>query len=338
MVRIRRTRGGGGMLALLALHAVSEYCRSERKPPVTAGLLAANTLIYLRRPALLDEILPTLDQAWFNPHLILKNKDLKRFFLSAFYHIGEPHLVYNMLSLLWKGIQLESSMGSVEFATMVAELLVMSQGITLIMAKSLLMFFDYERAYYNEYAVGFSGVLFGMKVVLNSLSDNYTYVHGLLVPARYAAWAELVLIQMFVPGVSFLGHLGGILAGLFYLRLRSSYSGRPDPLTRIVRAVCSLFSWPLRLFRFRQRRRIGGRGTVGGSLSESQRRMSSYVWRCRACTYDNSGLLSSCEMCGTNRDNIDDDSGTSPSFELSGQTNDLSLDELRLRRVQRFAT
>lgn len=72
MVRIRLGGGGGGMLALLALHAASEYCRMERKPPVTAGLLAANTLVYLRRPAFLDDILPTLDQVWFNPHLILK--------------------------------------------------------------------------------------------------------------------------------------------------------------------------------------------------------------------------------------------------------------------------
>ncbi|KAF8007012.1 hypothetical protein BT93_K1115 [Corymbia citriodora subsp. variegata] len=161
-----------------------------------------------------------------------------------------------MLSLLWKGIQLESSMGSAEFASMVATLLAMSQGITLILAKSLYVFLDYERPYYSEYAVGFSGVLFAMKVVLNSQSENYTYVHGPVVPARYAAWAELVLIQMFVPGVSFLGHLGGILAGILYLRLKGMYSA-PDPLTLVIRGVSGVLRWPWRfmrsLFGFRRR-------------------------------------------------------------------------------------
>ncbi|CAK9159188.1 unnamed protein product [Ilex paraguariensis] len=81
MERGRGSRVSRGMLPLLALHAVSEYCRLDRKPPVTAGLLAANTLIYLR-PSFLESILPTLDEVWFNPHLILKTKlldfDLKQ--------------------------------------------------------------------------------------------------------------------------------------------------------------------------------------------------------------------------------------------------------------------
>lgn len=230
-----------GMLPLLAVHTVSEYYRLERKPPVTAGLLAANTLIYLR-PAFLESILPSIDEVWFNAHLILKHKDLKRFFLSPFYHMSEPHLVYNMLSLLWKGIQLENSMGSIEFASMVATLLAMSQGITLLLSKSLLLF-EYDKPYYSEYAVGFSGVLFAMKVVLNSQSSDYTYVHGILVPSRYAAWAELILIQLFVPGVSFLGHLGGILAGILYMHLNRSYSG-PNPLRSIVRGFSGVLTWP----------------------------------------------------------------------------------------------
>ncbi|KAI8010438.1 hypothetical protein LOK49_LG06G02551 [Camellia lanceoleosa] len=318
-----------GMLPLLAVHAVSEYCRLDRKPPLTAALVAANTFVYLR-PAFLDRTLPSIDEVWFNPHLILKHRDLKRFFLSPFYHIGESHLVYNMMSLLWKGIQLENSMGSAEFASMVVELLAMSQGITLLLAKSLFLFFDYGKPYYQEYSVGFSGVLFAMKVVLYSQSDNYTSVHGLVVPARHAAWAELILIQMFVPGVSFLGHLGGILAGILYLRLKSLYSGS-DPLTGIIRGVTRVLSQPLRfllgLSPFR-RRRILGRGRVGRS-----QRTANGLWRCEACTFDNSGLLNVCEMCGTGRNG-----GGLASLGSSSQSRDLTLDEMRLRRVQRFST
>lgn len=316
-----------GMLPLLALHTVTEYCRLDRKPPVTAGLLAANTIIYLR-PSFLHPLLPTINEVWFNPHLILKYKDLKRFFLSPFYHLNESHLVYNMLSLLWKGIQLETSMGSAEFASTVAALVAMSQGFTLLLAKSLLLFFEYERPYYQEYAAGFSGVLFAMKVILNAQSDEYTYVYGLLVPTRYAAWAELILIQMFVPGVSFLGHLGGILAGLLFLRLKASYSGA-NPLRTIIRGFSHALNWPLRFVKclFRSQPRIGGRGTVGGR----QTRDTTLVWRCQACTFDNSGLLSVCEMCGSSRT----DDGLS-SLSSIDEIQDLSLDELRRRRIQRF--
>ncbi|XP_059318409.1 rhomboid-like protein 14, mitochondrial isoform X4 [Lycium ferocissimum] len=260
--------------------------------------------------------------------LLVQYKDLKRFFLSAFYHLNESHLVYNMLSLLWKGIQLETSMGTVEFASTVAALVAMSQSITLLLAKSLLLFFDYERPYYQEYAVGFSGVLFAMKVILNAQSDDYTYVHGLLVPTRYAAWAELILIQMFVPGVSFLGHLGGILAGLLFLRLKASYSGA-NPLRTIIGGLSHALNWPLRFVKclFRRQPRIAGRGTVGGRQTGD----TSQVWRCQTCTFDNSGWLSICEMCGTSRT----DDGLS-SLDSIDEIQDLSLDELRRWRLQRF--
>ncbi|PWA48927.1 RHOMBOID-like protein 14 [Artemisia annua] len=251
---------------------------------------------------------------------------MKRFFLSAFYHLGESHLAYNMMSLLWKGIQLETSMGSTEFASMIAALLGLSQGITLLLAKSLLLF-DYEKAYYNEYAAGFSGVLFAMKVVLNSQSDNYTNVHGFMVPAKHAAWAELILIQMFVPGVSFLGHLGGILAGIVYLRLKASYRDGSSPLSPIIKGLTSLITWPLRslLHFWRPRQpRISGRGRTGVSGVNTPG-----VWRCRACTFDNSGWLTVCEVCGTSCS----DDGLS-SLHLSDS--EIPLDEIRQRRLQRF--
>ncbi|KAH0451795.1 hypothetical protein IEQ34_019094 [Dendrobium chrysotoxum] len=326
-IRRRITRG---MIPVLALHVGTEFYRLRRKPPVTAGLILANTLIYLR-PGALDRLLPTIDEVWFNPHLIVKYGDLRRFFLSAFYHMGESHLVYNMMSLLWKGIQLETSMGSVEFASMVAALLGLSQGITLILAKSLLLFFDYETAYYNQYAVGFSGVLFAMKVVLNSESDDLTSLNGVLVPARHAAWVELILIQLFVPGVSFLGHLGGILAGLVYLKLRRSYSG-PDPLAALIRKVAGVISWPVKFLRSLigwQTRRITGRGTVG-SRRPVQRVYD--VWRCTACTYDNSALADVCEMCSTERSGHGFASPT-PSNNIGA----LSLEEVRRRRLERFS-
>lgn len=293
----RNIRPMSGMIPLMLLQAVNQYRMLQRKPPITAALLAANTLLYVR-PAFLHHILPPIHDVWFNPHLILKHRDLKRFFLSALYHLSESHLVYNMMSLLWKGIQLENSLGSAEFASMVAALLGLSQTITLLLAKSLVLF-GYESAYYHEYSVGFSGVLFAMKVVLNnnpqSVDSYYTNVHGFVIPAKHAAWAELILIQLLVPGVSFLGHLGGILAGIVYLRLKAA----APTLTSLL--------GPLR-----SRLQRGGRGRRTSTSTTG-------IWRCHACTFDNSGWLTVCEICGTGRS----DDG-------------LSLNEIRQRRIQRF--
>ncbi|WVZ71534.1 hypothetical protein U9M48_020109 [Paspalum notatum var. saurae] len=326
--------GPRGMLPLLALQVLIEYGRAgASRPPVTAALLAANTLIYLR-PGALDGILPSLARVSFNPQLIVEYGDWVRFFLSPFYHLSESHLFYNMTSLLWKGIQLETSMGSAEFASMVTALLALSQGITLLLSKGLLLLGDYT-AYYDQYAVGFSGVLFAMKVVLNAWSDDFVYLHGMVIPAKYAAWAELILIQIFIPGTSFLGHLGGILGGLAYLWLKRSLNG-PDPLTLLISSVTKVVTWPMRfaqklLRSALSRGRITGRGRVGRRASAGDTPRG--LWRCSACTYDNSVSTDICEMCSTARDDL---AFSRRQHHQTASSGELSVDEIRRRRLQRF--
>ncbi|CAB3372928.1 Hypothetical predicted protein [Cloeon dipterum] len=59
--------------------------------------------------------------------------------------------------------------------------------------------------YYTKVcAVGFSGVIFALKVLTSEQQDT---------SMRYAVWSELILIYLMVPGSSFMGHLAGILAG-----------------------------------------------------------------------------------------------------------------------------
>ncbi|KAG0537356.1 hypothetical protein BDA96_03G142100 [Sorghum bicolor] len=338
MSRCRRRSFGagasGGMLPLLALQVLIEYGRAgASRPPVTAALLAANALIYLR-PGALDGILPSLTRVSFNPWLIIEYGDLVRFFLSPFYHLSESHLFYNMTSLLWKGIQLETSMGSVEFASMVAALLGLSQGITLLLSKGLLLLGDYT-AYYNQYAVGFSGVLFAMKVVLNAWSEDFVYLHGMVIPAKYAAWAELILIQVFIPGTSFLGHLSGILAGLVYLWLKRALNG-PDPVTLLMSSIAKVVTWPVRfaqnlLWSAHSQGRFTGRGRVG--RRQSARDAPRRLWRCSTCTYDNSASTDICEMCNTARE---DNAFSQRQDHQAGGNGELSVNEIRRRRLQRF--
>lgn len=265
----------------------------------------------------------------------MQDWDLKRLMLSAFYHVDETHLMYNMMSLMWKGVQLEDTMGSQRFAKMVAVLLGLSHGLVVASSSLLAKYADAPAYYYSECSVGFSGVLFALKVVLNYNSPSHSNVYGILVPSRYAAWVELVVIQMFVPGTSFLGHLCGILAGVIYMNAPSSLS-----LSRIFGA----FSWPVRRlwwFLGRSRGRTFGRGTTAGSRPTTTNRGRS--WSCRLCTYDNNASVDACEMCGSLRQGPDaSDDSTPPSAppmppnRRGRSLSPMSREELRQARLSRF--
>jgi rhomboid domain-containing protein 1 len=165
--------------------------------------------------------------------------------------------------------------------------------------------------------------------VLNAWSDDYVFLHGMVIPAKYAAWAELLLIQAFIPGTSFIGHLGGILAGLTYLWLKRSYSG-PDPLALLISGISNVVSWPVRFAQrlLRPGRRQGSR--VGRRASRGTGRG---IWRCSVCTYDNSSSADICEMCNSVREDRD----VPPIQHLhDGGNGALSVDEIRRRRLQRF--
>lgn len=63
------------MLYMLAMHAASTFMQLPRKPPVTAALIAVQTLIHLR-PGKLDDALPTLSEVCLNPYFVIKVSEL----------------------------------------------------------------------------------------------------------------------------------------------------------------------------------------------------------------------------------------------------------------------
>jgi rhomboid domain-containing protein 1 len=105
-----------------------------------------------------------LRQVCLNPIAIVQgHRTLARLFLSAFLHGDDLHLYYNMVSLVWKGAQLEGSMGSARFAAMVCFLLAASHILVVASAFAAADVLGYP-GLLNQCAVGFSAVLFGMKV------------------------------------------------------------------------------------------------------------------------------------------------------------------------------
>eukprot|EP00198_Chlamydomonas_reinhardtii_P004001 XP_001693337.1 predicted protein [Chlamydomonas reinhardtii] len=220
---------------ILALQLANQIYQLENKPPVTLALLAFQVVLFFGRgsglgggglgglipPELLPYMNVQLAAVCLQPRQIL-----------------EHHLFYNMGSLLWKGAQLESRYGHWGFAALVAELLLLSHGLTALLAAALAAGFPgYRYLYWDTCAVGFSAVLFALKVVLNYNQPGNSSIMGFELPTKYLCWAELVLASYLTPQACFIGHLGGILAGLGHVRLcrlpvfRQSHttrSWRPD--------------------------------------------------------------------------------------------------------------
>ncbi|CAM9920629.1 unnamed protein product, partial [Heterosigma akashiwo] len=67
-------------------------------------------------------------------------------------------------------------------------------------------------------AVGFSGIIFTLAVVesYRSLTPTRSIFGFVQVPTRIYPWALMIVLQVMVPQISFMGHFSGLLVGIFY--------------------------------------------------------------------------------------------------------------------------
>lgn len=178
-------------------------------PPVTLAVLGLNAYLFLFPAAPLMQACVSVDQAY-------KLKDWRRLLSSPLHHADDMHLYFNMVSLLWKGMRLERRLGGPFFLFVLSVFSVLT-GVVYLLLEAALTELTEDYSYSMQCAVGFSGVLFGLKVLVNHyFPGGTTYLMGFPVSNRYASWAELVLIHVTSPGTSFVGHLSGILVGLLY--------------------------------------------------------------------------------------------------------------------------
>lgn len=216
---MRRQRRGTEFGVLLLLYEILNIGFTHI-PPVTLGAVACQALLY-------SGYIPVTWERWevcLSAETILYNKEYSRLLLSAVEHGDDMHLYYNMVSLLLKGPGLETRLfGSVNFALFLLLASVLCSVTYVAMATVLFKLFQ-DYSYMKSCAIGFSGVLFTLKTLTSSREAEInqgarsSYLGGSLqIPLKYAAWAELILIHLLVPGASFLGHLAGILVGVAYI-------------------------------------------------------------------------------------------------------------------------
>ncbi|KAK3561298.1 hypothetical protein QTP86_030710 [Hemibagrus guttatus] len=202
-------RQRGFSLGLLLLASQVFQLGTENIPPATLATLGLNVYLFLFPVKPILQTCVSVQQAYWHG-------DWHRLLLSPFHHVDDWHLYYNMVSFLWKGIKLERRLGTTGFAYLLSVFSLLTGLIYLLLEAGLTELTD-DSSFSMQCAVGFSGVLFGLKVVNNYYNPGgVQYIMGFPVANRYACWLELVLIHILNPGTSFVGHLSGILVGLLY--------------------------------------------------------------------------------------------------------------------------
>ena len=227
-MRSRRRYGGGDAYAyLLLLQLGQQIMNSDHKPPVTLALIAGQVALHYNvLPGPADSV---ADLCFLPARILsagLSSSTLRRLFWSPLLHGSDVHLLYNMLSFLLHGATLERKMGSERFGLALVALTLLSQMSELAIAVAARELFNYD-GWLSECGIGFSGVIFALKVLLTFNAPGTLMFQGFQIPARHIAWAELLFISLVNPQASFVGHLSGIAGGLIFIGLqRQGFLGR----------------------------------------------------------------------------------------------------------------
>lgn len=222
---MQRRQGRVNAGLLLLLYQISQV-GLQNIPSVTLAVLILNVFFFLNPMRPLHEACISVKEAFYR-------QNWQRLLLSPVHHVDDWHLYYNMVSMLWKGIMLERKLGSMWFAYIIAVFSVLT-GIVYVLLEFMLVKILNDPSYEMSCAVGFSGVLFALKVLNNHYNPGrVSSVLGLQISSKYACWVELVAIHFIAPGTSFAGHLAGILVGLMYTM---------GPLKKIMKACAGGFS------------------------------------------------------------------------------------------------
>lgn len=141
---------------------------------------------------------------------VLWRRQWSRLVLSQLEHADSWHLYGNMTSFVWKGIHLEKEMGSARFARVLLLFLV-GVGTFDLALTSTFGTLLYGDIFYVVCSIGFSGVVFALKVL-----KNIGWNQDRALPA-WLVWLDLVFIHVMAPHSSLLGHLAGVLVGFAYV-------------------------------------------------------------------------------------------------------------------------
>lgn len=187
----------------------------ERKTPWVTGLLILSCIfVFLNELRLSHSPINVNQDALYQMGATytgcLQDGNFWRLFTSMWVHVSWTHLIMNMIGLWYLGSLLEPMVGHIRF--LLAYLLSGIIGDTLALY------------HLDGFTAGASTAIFGL--IGFALGLGYIFhMRGL----TSACWQIILLnlvIDIFTPGISLMGHLGGLLGGLIlslFLHLGAGY-------------------------------------------------------------------------------------------------------------------
>lgn len=175
---------------------------AEGRPVVVITLIVVNLLVFALTAASAGSIAQNASSPWFDAAslvpLAVADGEWWRLVTSGFLHIGPLHIAFNMVALWIIGRDVELVLGRLRF--------VLVYGISLLGGSTAVMLLGTPL----QATAGASGAVFGLMGALAVLLRRLRLSPG---PAL-ATIAVNVVISFVIPGISVLGHLGGLAVGV----------------------------------------------------------------------------------------------------------------------------
>jgi membrane associated rhomboid family serine protease len=177
-------------------------------PPVSLFIVALCVSLH----CLLFVIDVDLRTVTFCPRNVIYLLELYRMVTGSLFHANLMHIGMNMMSTVAIGTTLERHFGTLHLSfTILWSILLTS--VVYLSAAVLLSLIGRDSLMF-QHSVGFSGVLFHLAVLESNIGSPTRSVFGFFsVPAMIYPIVLLVALQMFMPNLSFMGHLSGVIAG-----------------------------------------------------------------------------------------------------------------------------
>jgi membrane associated rhomboid family serine protease len=163
-------------------------------------LIALNLAVFawtaVQARSITDNADSALFTAWALAPGLVADGQWWRLLTSGFLHIGPLHIAFNMMALWVLGREMETVLGRGRFLAL--------YGVSLLGGAAAVMLFSP-----GAVVAGASGAVFGLMgglaVVLRRMRVPAGQVIGLIVVN--------VVISVVIPGISLIGHLGGLVVG-----------------------------------------------------------------------------------------------------------------------------
>lgn len=201
-------------------YRLNSFFSSGNFPNGVKWLLISNTVVFLLTYLAAGTSLLEVIYRWLalRPDLVVHRFAIWQLFTYLFLHGGVMHLLFNMLTLWMFGVTLERDWGTRKFLKYYF-LCGIGAGFCDVLVNAVL-------GNWNTSTIGASGAIYGVLLAFGVLYPETTILFMFIFPIQakffvmiYGALALLGAMNV-NSGVSNVAHLGGMIFGLLYLKVR----------------------------------------------------------------------------------------------------------------------